>query len=446
MSRLPENNGGPTAARGNRLNILLVTARYPWPPRRGDQLRAGQMLELLAPEHRVTLLTPRPPAGAPPPPPGAEVVTYRPGGAADAARGMARAAGGGLPLQSGLFFAADLRRQLRRLAPHADLAVLQLVRLAVHRGDLAGTPLLVDLIDDLALNFARRAELDRRWLRPALALEARLLDRAQRRLARPAAGLLLVCERDRQALLRRLPAALAARVSTAGLAVEPERRGAGALPGEALAGGAGSAAGSAGGGGGGGGSAGGVTGGAGPPRLVFTGNLGYFVNADAISWWLREVWPALAARRPDLRLTVAGDRPVRAVRRAVAAAAGPPGAVTLVESAPDLRSVLAGAAVALAPMRCGSGVPVKVLEAWSAGVPVVASPWAAAGTTGRPAEDLLVADSPRQWVETVADLLEDPAAQRRLALGGRRRLAADYSRRAVKRQLLAAVAAAAATA
>jgi glycosyltransferase involved in cell wall biosynthesis len=401
------------------LNILLVTARYPWPPRRGDQLRTGQMLELLAPDHRVTLLTPVPGGGGPPPPAAVTVETYGAPGAGSGARGSARAACGGLaraaacglPLQSGLFFSPDLRRQLHRLAPRADLVVLQLVRLALHRDDLGATPLLVDLIDDLALNFARRAAVDRLWLRPALALEARLLSRAQRRLARQAAGMLVVCERDRQELARRLPAALAGRVRTAGLAVEPGPGPAGEAPHT------------------------------GPPRLVFTGNLGYFVNADAISWWLREVWPALAARRPDLRLVVAGARPSPKVRRAVAGAGGS-GAVALVESAPDLRQVLAGATAALAPLRSGSGVPVKVLEAWSAGVPVVASPWAAAGTTGVAGEDLLVAESPRQWVAAVSDLIQDPAAQRRLASNGRRRLVADYSRQRVKDQLLAAVAAA----
>jgi glycosyltransferase involved in cell wall biosynthesis len=407
------------------LDILLVTARYPWPPRRGDQLRACQMLELLAPEHRVTLLAPAPRAGQPPPPPGATVVTYhgaRPataGAASDwlgAASGLARAAVRGLPLEAGLFFSPDLRRQLRRLAPRADLAVLQLVRLAVHRDDLGSTPVLVDLVDDLALNLAGRAAVDRWWLRPALALEARLLARAQRWLARETAGLLLVCDRDRRQLVDRLPAALAGRVRTAGLAVEA---------GEGVVAPAGAAPGTT-----------------GPPRLVFTGNLGYFVNVDAISWWLREVWPALAARHPGLELVVAGDRPPPGLRRLVAAAAGAAATAALVESPPDLRRWLAGATAALAPMRCGSGVPVKILEAWSQEVPVVASPWAAAGTTGVPGEDLLVAATPRQWVDALCGLLQDASAQRRLAASGRRRLAADYSRQRVKGQLLAAVAAA----
>jgi glycosyltransferase involved in cell wall biosynthesis len=411
-------------------------------------MRACQMLELLAPEHRVTLLTPESPAGGQGPPAGTVVETYRAGagaggllgaasglsGAASgflgAASGLARAATRGLPLQSGWFYSADLRRQLRRLAPRVDLVVLQLVRLAAHRVDLGATPVLVDLIDDLALNFARRAAVDRWWLRPALALEARLLARAQRRLVRQAAVVLLVSCRDRRELTRGLPAALADRVRTVALAVEPSAGA--AAPAE-------------------------------PPALVFTGNLGYFVNADAISWWLREVWPAVAARCPGLKLVVAGDRPPARVSRLVttaeataaaawaawaagaaeaAGAAGAAGEVTLVESPPDLRRLLAGATVALAPMRCGSGVPVKILEAWSQGVPVVASPWAAAGTTGVPGEDLLVASSPRQWAEVLSGLLQNPSARRRLAANGRRRLQADYSRQAVKAQLLAAVAAA----
>lgn len=377
-------------------------------------MRAVQQLDFLSHEHEVTLLTPAPEAGQPAPPAGApwRVETYERRGGVGAAVGVVRAGFERLPLQTGLFYQPDLGRKLRRLAPEHDLGILQLVRLAVHLDDFGSTPLLVDLIDSLSLNFSLRAEVDRRWLAPLLKLEARLLARAERRLLERAAGALVVCHRDRQALENRLPLELARKIKVVPLAMRlrdfPEE----AVPAPLDP--------------------------AGDPRpvLMMTGNLGYFVNADAVSWWLAEVWPEIRRRRPDVRVVVAGDRPRPALRRAVERAG-----VELVESPPDLRAVLAQATLALAPMRCGSGVPIKVLEAWSVGVPVVASPWAVAGTSGRQGEDFWLVGHPIEWVRAVLDLLDDPEERRRLAENGRRRLAADYSRRTVRAALLGAVAA-----
>src|SRR5260370_6417906 len=117
---------------------------------------------------------------------------------------MALALARGLPLESGLFYHPDLGLRLRRLAPGADLVVLQLARLAAHAGDVGATPLVVDLVDSLALNLERRAAVDRAWLRPALRHEAHLLARAERKLAERAQALLVVCARDRDALAGRL--------------------------------------------------------------------------------------------------------------------------------------------------------------------------------------------------------------------------------------------------
>src|SRR5919202_1611789 len=118
------------------MKILLVTSRYPWPPRRGDQMRAVQTLDFLAEEHEVTLLAPAPGKDQPPPPGKARyrVELYRPGGAAIFS-GVARALVKRLPLQTGLFYQPDLGRKLRELAPEHDLAILQLVRLAIHVED-----------------------------------------------------------------------------------------------------------------------------------------------------------------------------------------------------------------------------------------------------------------------------------------------------------------------
>ena len=382
------------------MRILLVTARYPWPPRRGDQLRAVQALEALAGEHRMTLFAPAPPREAPPPPAtvgGAPFATdLYPAPRRSVLAGAGAAAAGGLPLSSALFWQPGLSARLARDAAAADLVILQLVRLVPHLADLGEAPLLADLIDSLSLNAAARARHDRRWLAPLVTFEAGRLARAEERLIARARRALVVCERDRRSLAERLPPEAAAKLAVHPVAMAPPDRPPAAEnpPDE--------------------------------PTVALTGNLGYFVNVDAVCWWLREVWPLLARRRPELRLVVAGARPARRVRRAVARAGG-----RLLVAPPDLGAVLAGATVAVAPLRSGSGVPLKVLEAWAAGVPVVASPLAAAGTTAVAGRELAVAETPAEWAATVERLLDDPAERRRLAAAGRARLAADHDPAAV---------------
>jgi glycosyltransferase involved in cell wall biosynthesis len=377
-------------------------------------MRALQMLDFLSGEHEVTLLTPAPGRGQHPPPVGApyRIEHYQPGGGAARFSGMARSVVKNQPLQSGLFHQADLGRKIRELAPRHDLGILQLVRLALHVKDFGDTPIVVDLIDSLSLNFSLRAAVDRWWMKLPLKFEARLLAIAERRLAERAERLLVVCERDRQALANRLPPDLAAKVAVVRLSVRerkfdpPEER-------ERLR-----------------------TEGDDRPILAMTGNLGYFVNVDAVTWWLRDVWPTLRQVRPDVRVVIAGDRPASSLRRAIAKAG-----VQLLEAPRDMRSIISQATVSLAPMRCGSGVPIKVLEAWAVGVPVLASSWAVAGTSGRQGEDfLLVGQHPIEWVSATLHLLDNPSARQWLVENGRRRLAADYSREAVRRQLLEVIA------
>jgi glycosyltransferase involved in cell wall biosynthesis len=378
-------------------------------------MRTLQILDFLGREHDVTLLTPEPPHGAPPPTAAtraARIVTYRAGPPSTSMIGLLRALRRGLPLQSSLYYQRDMSTQLRRLVPETDLAILQLVRLAIHLDDLAGKPLVVDLIDSLSLNFSMRARVDRLWMRPLLRVEARFLSIWEHRLLEQGIAGLVVCERDRIALARRrrLAPEVAARVSVIPMSVR-ERRQAPQDPtppaGDDIE----------------------------QPVLTITGNLGYFVNDDAVRWFTRRVWPELRERRPDVRLVVAGDRPSRSLRRLLRRCGA-----ELVESPPDLRTIIARATIALAPLRAGSGQPIKVLEAWAVGVPVIASPWAAAGTAGRPWEDFLVVDTPGEWLQALSTLLDDGEQRRRLVVNARMRLAEIYSRQRIGGELLKLVA------
>jgi glycosyltransferase involved in cell wall biosynthesis len=326
--------------------------------------------------------------------------------------GLLRALRRGLPLQSSLYYQRDMSAQLRRLVPETDLAILQLVRLAIHLDDLADTPLVVDLIDSLSLNFSMRARVDRLWMRPLLKVEARFLSIWEHRLLEQGVAGLVVCERDRIALARRrrLAPEVAARVSVIPMSVRERWQAPGDpdSPADDL-----------------------------PERpvLTITGNLGYFVNNDAVRWFVRRVWPELRERRPDVRLVVAGDRPSRSLRRLLRRCGA-----ELVESPADLRTIIARATLALAPLRAGSGQPIKVLEAWAVGVPVIASPYAAAGTAGRAWEDFLVAETPGEWLQALTTLLDDREQRSRLVANARMRLAEIYSRRRISDELLKLVA------
>ncbi len=393
------------------MKILLVVSRPPYPPRRGDQMRAVQALEFLGTAHEVTLLTPRG-GGAPAPlGPHLRLENYQPPGRLAKILGVVGALFSGRPLQSGLFRSRDLARKLRDLAPRHDLVLLQLERLVGHLPDLGKARLVVDLIDSLALNFERRAEFDSWLLRPALRFEAARLLAAERRLARRASGLLVVSERDRRYLEEHLGPELASRIQVVplGISISEElpptlklwkRPAAGETEEPTFE----------------------VATDIRRPLLAITGNLGYFPTVDGSLWFLNEVWPDLHAARPEVRLLFAGARPPARLRAAIARAGA-----ELVESPPDLRAILGQATLALAPMRAGSGLPVKILEAWAVGVPVLSTSWTAAGVSGIAGEDLVAIESdPAKWLREILRLLDDPAARRHLVENARRKLATEY--------------------
>lgn len=375
------------------MRILLVSPRALRPVRRGHQLRALQLAEALGVAgHRVTVLSPAggAPAGA------GERATFREVTASDApARrwtGALSAWLAGLPAQAGVADGPAFAAACERLAGEADLVILQLARLArlADRLSQRGIPWIADLVDSLALNLERRAARDRFWLRPLLRLEARRLLETERRLVATAAAAWLVAERDRAWLAEQVPAH-AHRLAWVPLVVAPSASGERVAPPH-------------------------------PPVACLTGNLGYFPTREGAEWLLREVWPALSARSPEVGLRIAGARPSRSLARAVRRAGG-----ELVADPPDLVEVLRRASLALVPLRSGSGVPIKLLEAWSAGVPAIATPWAAAGAGAVAGEDHLGAESAAEWVAAIERLAADADLAARLAAGGRRRLAAAFS-------------------
>ena len=127
-----------------------------------------------------------------------------------------------------------------------------------------------------------------------------------------------------------------------------------------------------------------------------------------------------------------GARPAAAVHRL----ASKPG-IEVFGDVDDLGTFLARARVAIAPMASGSGVPIKILEALAAGIPVIADPWSAGGLEDPSA--VIVADTEAAWVENLASLLDDPRAARHQAARGAEVWRAHYAPERVAAQIREAV-------
>jgi sugar transferase (PEP-CTERM/EpsH1 system associated) len=369
---------------GLHVKVLCVVTRLPVPPWRGDQVRAYHHLRRLAARHDITccaLLAGEPPAAL-----RDEVASLGvrlevvPLGTVGAVPALARALlGDRRPLQVLLYERGPARRRVAALiaAGGFDVVHAQLVRTAPYLPGPDGPPVVLDLIDALSANLARRASQERGPLAPVAAWEATRLARFERELIERTARSLVVSAAERDALGGGPRIAVVPNgVDTDAFAYHDGPR---------------------------------------PPgRLLFFGNLGYFPNIDAVRWLVSDIFPRVRAAVPEAELRLVGARPARAVR-ALARAPG----ISLAAEVPAMAPEVAAATVALVPMRAGTGLQNKVLEAMAAGTPVVATPPAIAALDVRPGEHLLVGEDAAAVAAATVALLRDPARARALAVAAR---------------------------
>lgn len=166
---------------------------------------------------------------------------------------------------------------------------------------------------------------------------------------------------------------------------------------------------------------------AGRPEFVLLGLLSLPHNHDAALSFLTSSMPGVLEQVPDARVHVVG----RSARPELLAAAEPFGDnVVMSGFVPDLDGLLAGACAVLAPVRFGSGIKIKILEALAHGVPVLGTTCAVEGIRSGADSGLVVEDDLARFPERMRDLT-DPATNLELSRSARRHHDSTYSRAAV---------------
>ncbi len=391
------------SADASRGEVLFLSHRIPWPPDRGDKIRSHHELRAiaaLAPVHvgcfaddarDESFATEMANVTA------SQCVLRRPGNKPVAAlRGLVR----NVPMSLALFESAAMRDFVRQtLAKHPIRAVFgfsgQMAQYLM--GVSADCRFVMDMVDIDSAKFAAYGAAKGGPMGWVHRREGRLLDAFERQVAERADVSLFVS--DAEAQLFRLmhdfsPNRVRALENGVALdyfapsadftALSPRERGAG-------------------------------------PLIVFTGQMDYRPNVEAVADFVRNSLPHIRAVHRDARFAIVGRNPSAPVR-ALCGDAG----VVVTGAVDDVRPWLATADIVVAPLRIARGIQNKVLEAMAMGRPVVASAEAAEGIDAAGGRDLLVATNAGDEARHVLDLLAEPARAAALGAAARARVEARY--------------------
>jgi len=149
-------------------------------------------------------------------------------------------------------------------------------------------------------------------------------------------------------------------------------------------------------------------------NLVFVGSMYWEPNRDAILWFVKEIFPFLREKVKKVRLLIVGSYPSMEIQRL-----NNNEDIIVKGFVPDIIKVWLETDIFIAPIRLGSGVNVKVIEAMSYGIPTVTTAKGAEGLNAIAGEHFLMTNTPDEFLDSVQYLIENIEVRESLGLKSR---------------------------
>ena len=148
--------------------------------------------------------------------------------------------------------------------------------------------------------------------------------------------------------------------------------------------------------------------------LVFVGSMEWEPNRDAIKWFVKEIFPLIKKKIKNIKLLIVGSFMSEDVQRL-----DNKKDILVKGFVPDISEVFRETDIFIAPVRLGSGVNVKVLEAMSYGVPVITTSKGAEGIEALHGEHFLIVNTPEEFTDTIKYLLDNKETRKMLGMNAR---------------------------
>jgi len=372
------------------MRIFFLLPRVPYPTEKGDKLRAFHQIKQLSRHHEIILCSLN------------DSVLHK-----DALHvlhkyvkavhvisldkfsilfNIVKALFNGRPMQVGYFYSDSAKKQILKLIDQykPDHIFCQLIRVAEYVKD-SPIPKTIDYQDVFSKGIDRRIALSPFYLRPFLKIEHRRLQNYERMVFDRFDNKIIISEPDRDLIPhpeKDKIVVVANGVDTEFfLPMEKEKK----------------------------------------YDLLFTGNMGYPPNINAAEFLVNQILPKLLPQKHDLKLLLAGANPNLRVMVLKS------GNIDVSGWVPDMRECYATAKVFIAPMQIGTGLQNKLLEAMAMQVPCITSPLAFQALHARDGEDILVAETPDEYVKHILFLLNNPAKAKEIGMNGHRFVHENFS-------------------
>lgn len=353
------------------MKILFITPRFPYPPIKGDRLRTYHFIKALSKKgHEITLLTfietkdenkyIK------------EMLVYCKSVEVvllpkwESYSKMALTIFSSMPFQVGYYLSSEMKKKLKQLVleNNYDFLYFSIMRMVPYAKMFNNIPLVIDYIDALSLNMERRFLKEKGYLKKCLFfLEWKKTLKYERKYANIFKNIIVTSKVDKEYL--NCP-----NIEVIPNGVDCEYF----CPHEQET----------------------------DIDLIFTGNMGYFPNEDAICYFCKDILPLIKVSKPEIKLYIVGASPSKKVSKLADQKN-----IFVTGYVDEIKTYLNRSQVVVCPMRSGSGIQNKILEAMACGIPVVATSYAIGGIKVNPGNEIALASDSKEFSEKVLLLLDN---------------------------------------
>lgn len=146
--------------------------------------------------------------------------------------------------------------------------------------------------------------------------------------------------------------------------------------------------------------------------ILFTGNMAYIPNVDSVVYLVEDILPLIQKEIPNVKVLIAGASPVNKIKNMAN------NSITVTGWVDDIRNAYWTSKVFVAPLRLGSGLQNKLLEAMATKKPCVTSPLANNALGAVNNKSILIAENAKEFAEKIIYLLKNQSAAREIAENG----------------------------